>query len=360
MEDLLSEQGRYSIRAFEPQDKEALFELLYALWPHAPPSKLENRWWWQYSPPPILLVVDKEADTLAGLCGFRPFQLYSQGKDHSSAWLSDFYLLPAHQRQGLGTRLIQEIGNRHDIVGALSLSDAAWATFKRLGWKERSNVPLFLSPWLALQRPFSWLASSRSGHGLEVSVHEASSGQFDKSFDELWLRSRDGVAPCAVRDAAALEQRYADDIRRYIILKCVQDGVLEGFMILRILPPNSFKMLSRLRLGLVVDYLVSDNQAVFSQLLTAATSHFLQNGVFFMLCMSNRPAEQRQLRKRGFINPETPFPWRKLRKLVINFSFVVANNKDLPHASWHLTLGDGDVDQWWGVWHLDTGTPNDG
>lgn len=352
----MSNSEKYTIRAFEPQDKEALAKLMLELWPDASPSKLENRWWWSYDPPPVLLAVDNENNTLVGLCSFRLFQLYYQGKNHLGAWIGDFYILPAHQRQGLGTRLTEEIGNRHKIVAALGLSDAAWATFKRLGWRERSYVPLFLSPWLALERPFKGLLASRRENGLEITMHEASSpGQFDKSFDNLWLRAREAVAPCAVRDALALEQRYAKDSkRRYFILKCTRQGMLEGFMILRILPPNSFKMLSKFRIGLVVDHLVSEDQVVFSRLLTAAAAHFLQSGVFFMLLMSNRPAEQRQLRRRGFINSETPLPWRKLQKLAINFSFAAAKDEGSPSAwPWHLTFGDSDVDQSLGVWHLD-------
>jgi hypothetical protein len=234
-------------------------------------------------------------------------------------------------------------------VASLSQSEAAWGNLKKLGWQERIYVPLFVSPWLILTRSLKWLPA-RGKNGLDINAHESSIQQFDESFDDLWLRSRESVAPSAVRDASALKQRYAKDPNRhYIILKCTNQAVLVGYMILRVLPPGSFKALAKFRVGLIVDYLVDNDPLVFSRLLGAATLWFSRSGVPLMLCMSNRQVDQRPLRRRGFVNPETPLLGRKLQSLAVGFTFLSASAQgSLAVQPWHLTLGDCDTDLVWG------------
>lgn len=352
---MLSVTEKYTIRAFEPRDKPALFKLMAEIWGGASSAKVENRWWWNYDPPPIMLAVDNERDAPVGLCAFRSFQTYYQGSNHRGVWAADLFVLPAHHRQGLGKRLVKEISSNFDIAAGLSMTDAAWATFRGLGWQERRYVPLFLSPWLLLT---PWLERiltiRRNGKQIDITTHDSPTLQFDESFDDLWLRARDAVAPSAVRDASNLKERYTrDPKRRYVVLKCVKQGLLVGYMILRILPPDSIKALPKFRVGLVVDYLVDGNPLIFSRLLDAAALWFARGGVPLMLCLSNHPAEQQQLHKRGFIGPETPLLRRKLQKLALGFTFVSFVDTGSPgDQAWYLTSGDADMDLDLGGEHL--------
>jgi GNAT superfamily N-acetyltransferase len=348
VEDLLPDPERYSIRAFRAQDKEALFELMYEFWPGTSREKLEKRWWWHYDPPAILLVVDNETGAFVGLMAYIPFQLYDGDANRRSAWIVDGYLLPEHQRRGIGTCLFIDITDRHEVVASLSQSEAAWRNLQKLGWQERRYVPLFLSPWLTLTRPFSrFLPSARGGDGLEVTAHELSfAGQFDASFDDLWLRARDRVAPCAVRDASALAQRYAREPQRgYTVLKSSKGDMLAGYMILRVLPPGTIKSLPKFRTGVVVDYLTDGDPMVFGHLLSAAATRFAKCGASLILCMASRRDEQRQLQKRGFFGPKTPLVKYKLKG--VGFTYLSTVEGSLDTRPWHLTVGDCDMELIW-------------
>ena len=92
----------------------------------------------------------------------------------------------------------------------------------------------------------------------------------------------------------------------------------------------------------MADYLTDPEQpGAFAALLREAARWTAGRRVRFLLCMANRPAEQRVLKRRGFLGPDTPLLGARLRQLALGFT---ATRNAPPQWPWHLTPMDCDMD----------------
>ena len=349
----MASSTEYVIRPYESRDRQALRELAFLLWPQKDSIFDQRWWWWLLEEPPLWLAEERETRPLVGFCGYIPFRLYHQGQELSSAWFVDFYVLPAHQRKGLGSRLTRAVSDQFPVAATLPVSlrpsDAAAAVFERLGWQPLAVLHRYIFPFASIPGARRVLAAGRrvaAGLTCEAAPLLEESA-FDASFDELWLRVRDSLSPAVARDVAALRARYnRQPARPYILLKCSRAGELAGYMILRLCGKNTIQPLRWFRLGLIVDYLADPNdEQTLSTMLSEAKRYMLARGAQVLICRNTLQGFHRQLIRSGFVYAGTPVLGAALSRLPGGFTFRMQADRVLPiNAPWHLTLGDCDSD----------------
>jgi len=348
----------YRIRRFEPADREGLRRLIYEVWPDRPPEVFDKRWWWRTESPPLFVAEDEASGAIVGVCAFPAFPLYFDNRTVNATWFVDFFVSDKHQGKGIGKALSLAVMKEFAVTASLSQTEAAWQTFKRLGWQERQTTKLYLNPWGLLPGANALLrAIAPVDRGLRLE-----SGEFvilpalASAHDALWQALRSRYQALSVRDAQTLATRYARrDDRHYEIVRAWRGERLCGYMIIRVCPPNSLRSLKRYPvgrrpIGLVVDYLAApDEPLVFASLLDAAAELLEARGARSMLCLCSVDAFHPHLTRRGFLHGGTPLLRQKLATMDVSFTAHFQPNETvLIGRRWFLTLGDCDMDLTWG------------
>jgi GNAT superfamily N-acetyltransferase len=333
------------VRPYAHADRAPLLELLRGVWPHKRDvaALVEDRWWWRHDQPPIMVAEQGRPPRLVGLCAFMPFNLVAHGTVHPAAWLVDFFVLPGCQGRGVGSRLTRAVQDRFAATASLSQTEMAYRVFQKLGWRDRMPLTLYMHPL-----PRRWMVRPPAGeYRVETSSVESAGGSA-AALDALWSRLQGSYPVMARRTGAEVLARYAaQGARRYQLLRCHTPHSCAGYMVVRPVQPMSDGALPRD--GLIVDYLVPPGEpAVFQALLHEAVSSLIEAGVRRIYCLSTVPACRRVLAWHGFLSPSTPVLGRRLRGNTKWLTFTTAAGS-LPAdpASWHLTLGDCDLDHAW-------------
>lgn len=336
-------------RHYAESDHEALRDLVADVWPERPAEVFTNRWWWRRSPAPLFIAEDSDSGKLTGMCAYIPFTLRSGGTDHAAAWFVDFFVSRAQQGKGLGKSITVEVMGRFPVTASLMQSDPAWRAFKKLGWSERRFAKLYLQMFPSVQRYWTRRSSSTvklvsQPFDRELPVEIAA------ALDALWLSEREAYGAIAVRDSTTLGERYAGwKERSYQLLLAYEGSTLAGYMITRTLPKNSLRSMRRLRIGLVVDYLIRGGRRdIFRLLLSEATDAAVTDGATAMLCMAASDELGQALAAAGYLHSGTPLLGRKLHALDVGFTRYTADATFVDRQPWYLTLGDCDLDLVWG------------
>ena len=333
------------VRPYTHADRAPLLELLREVWPHKRDvaAHVEDRWWWRHEGPPLVVAEQREPRRLVGLCAFMPFTLVSRGTAHSAAWFVDFFVLPGCQGRGIGSRLTRAVQDRFAVTASLSQTEMAYRVFRKLAWHERMPVTLYMHPL-----PQRWMIRAPAGEYRVETTSVESTGGAAADLDGLWSRLQGSYPVMAQRTGAEILARYAPQgARTYQLLRCHTPRSCAGYMVVRPVQPMSDG--APPRDGLIVDYLVPPGEpAVFQALLHEAVPFLLDAGVRRIYCLSTVPACQRVLARHGFLSPSTPVLGRRLRGNTKWLTFTAAA-ESLPAdpASWHLTLGDCDLDHVW-------------
>jgi GNAT superfamily N-acetyltransferase len=332
------------VRPYAHADHAPLLELLRQVWPHKHDvaAQVMDRWWWRHDQPPVLVAEQHQPQRLVGLCAFMPFTLVSDGASHSAAWFVDFFVRPGCQGQGIGSRLTKAVQDRFAVTASLSQTEMAYRVFQKLGWRERMPVTLYMHPL-----PRRWMIRPPAGeYRVEVSSIESAGGAL-ASLDDVWSRLHSSYPAIGLRAGEQVLARYAGHgTRRYVLLLCHTPHSCAGYMVVRDVRPLSDG--TPPRDGLIVDYLVPpDDPAVFQALLHGAVSSLLATGVRRISCLSTVPACQRVLTSHGFLSPSTPVLGRRLQGNTKWLTFTTTGTSPIDAGSWHLTLGDCDLDYVW-------------
>jgi GNAT superfamily N-acetyltransferase len=331
----------FVVRAYTPEDKARLLELLQQVWSHKRnvEAHFNDRWWWQSSEPPLYVVEDRHGK-LAGLCAYIPFTLRARAQNLSSAWLVDFYVLPQCQGKGLGRLLTRQVEDRSSITASLSQTAMAYRVFRRMGWSERSGTHLSMHPFAA-----RWMfPRSKERRVQQVSVDDLPAADLDL----LWERLRGAYGAIANRSSAHIRDRYGNQRRRrYDLLCCYRERQCVGYMVVRTV--ESLSGGGQPPQGLIVDFLLDPrDDATFRALLSVAVSVLLDRGARRVYCLTTVRGFERILASRGFFSPLTPLLGRRLKsqtKWLTYSSRVSPNPVDVNE--WFLTMGDCDIDAAW-------------
>jgi GNAT superfamily N-acetyltransferase len=335
-----------TVRPYEHADRVPLLELLREVWPYKRDieAHVDDRWWWRHQAPPILVAEEGRAQRLLGLAAFMPFTLVAGGIAYSAAWFVDFFVRPDCQGRGIGSRLTKAVQDQFAVTASLSQTEMAWRVFQKLGWRERVPATLYMHPL-----PRRWMFGTPARKYRVDTSDIESTGAVAAALDDAWHGLRGSFPVMAQRTGMDVLKRYAaQGSRRYVLLRCHTPSTCAGYMVVRAVPPMTPE--TPPQDGLIVDYLVPpDDPAVFHALLREAVGQLTESGVRRIHCLSTVPACQRVLATHGFLSPSTPVLGRRLHGGTKWLTFTSAAPA-LPAgaASWHLTLGDCDLDH---VWH---------
>jgi hypothetical protein len=112
-----------------------------AVWPDRPADQLVSRWWRRAEPSCATAAVHEETGAMASFCSARPSDWVIKRQTAPTVAICDWYVDPAHAGKGLGKCLLQRFETVDKLVFAFSLSDAAIANFKKLGWAGPHSAP---------------------------------------------------------------------------------------------------------------------------------------------------------------------------------------------------------------------------
>jgi GNAT superfamily N-acetyltransferase len=347
----MSYSSAYIVRPYEARDREALRKLFRALWPGRA-SMFDVNWWWRHPEPPIWVAEDKNSHDLVGLGACLPFSLYYCKAVHNGSWFVDFFVLPGHQRKGLGRALTRSVTDKFTVTAALQQSQDACEVFSRMGWSKRVFIKSYANPFIFIPGSRRLLVPKPDDSSdLECELKPViDENTFDQRFDELWLRVRDSYGPIAVRDADALKAQYLNQpFHSYGMVCCSRKGRLAGYMLARLCPAGAISRLRWFKVGIIVDYLADPrDEAVFQTMLSLAAELLIKEGAQMLVCLSTVSALDRHLIKSGFLHTGTPLIGKFIKRLDGGFSYKTQVDGLIPEDHiWHLTLGDSDADLGW-------------
>src|SRR5262249_25445976 len=160
--------GGYAFVPATAIDEPRLLAFTAAVFPHPPAREPAAPHSWR-GPAPALGVaaVHEASGAMAGLCGVRPIEWIIGGAPRPAFAMSDWYVDAAHAGHGIGKRLVQHFERPDHFVYAISLSDAAIANFKRIGWLGEYRASLMLLPLPQIARAFDALRGRAAGIDLQ-------------------------------------------------------------------------------------------------------------------------------------------------------------------------------------------------
>jgi GNAT superfamily N-acetyltransferase len=307
--------------------------------------------------PPVL--ISRRDGAIVGSQSSVPFRLREGGAIVPASWAIDLMVEPTWRLRGVGPALTGTLTSRHGLVAVLGVSDAAYRTFLRSGWRDLGELPIYIHP-----RDVSWSARQAGLRGVKriaasaltrpaLTLARLASGvlaratradlqpvpRFDPRVDEVW----DAVdyPVIAARDFRALSWRFdaapnADRCTRYYL---VQRGRVRGYAVTRVEPVRGRPAL------VIVDFLASPRWILPLLARVAALPEARDAGA--VICEALIPGMDHALAAAGFLRigagggaivPETGVKFR-----------IMVHQGDRPERAafdrrrWFITTGDSDV-----------------
>lgn len=129
--------------------------------------------------------------------------------------------------------------------------------------------------------------------------------RYDSWTDEVWTAARDGIAFCAVRDAAGQNAVFGDGNAKNMTLRCTRDGRDIGWAVVRSTPMQGDKYFGDMRVGSIVDCLAVPGSE--GDVLALAERHLRQLGSDLIVSNQSLAAWCDGLKMRGFFNAPSNF-----------------------------------------------------
>lgn len=319
----------YEVRRYLPGDREALLDLLAAIWGRDFRDLMARLWEWKYERNPLnppgghnSMVLTHQGRPV-GFLGMLSANVQVGRTVVPIAWGSELAVHPAHRGQGY--RVIRNIGADAEkmIAGTARTRDLAGLPlgFGAFDITRMISHKIVLQPDRFLAARFRSRALGRLGAGplaatiylarafrrgpRAADVDVAEIAHFGPQFDELWDRVRAGYELIAVRDSRFLNWRFREcPTRAYTVLAARRGDLLVGYIVVRIEEGGA------LRRGFVVDLLAERrDRAVFNRLLAEAEAHFRARGVATATCTVSRNPEFTDLLKRNGYLFASPRAW---------------------------------------------------
>ena len=306
----------YALISAVSADRPCLLAFAAAVWPDQEPERrLRAAWWLRAGPDHAVVAVHRPSGAVAGICGGRHCVWTIAGRNVPAVAICDWYVAQDHAGKGLGKRLVGHFDNPDRFLYAFSISDAAVANFRKLGWTGpyRSSLLVRLMPRLAWRS-----AKLLQRAGLDVTHHECTQGEplgeLGKALDRIEARRRDDAPAHMRRDAAEWSWRLsvcAD--RRYRIAVVRRGHEPLGYVAVRRMMPGRSGLLDRLRVALISDLAAADDDpAVLDALAAEACAIAADLDTRALLTAMTAPSDRAALGRAGFASPVTPILGRVL------------------------------------------------
>jgi GNAT superfamily N-acetyltransferase len=308
-------------------DERRLIDFAASVWPEQRPDyRVISSWWRRAEPSCAVAAVHQPTGAMAGLCGGRPCEWSLADRSLDAIAICDWYVAPGHAGRGLGKRLVQHFEAPDRFLYAFSISDAAIANFKRLGWTGPHRSPLMLLP---LPR-FAGIALSvlTDGSGLELEERDLAGGEplgeVGPALDHIEaIRSRDAQAHMR-RGARDWSWRLSIcDERHYRFCIARRAGEPVGYVVVRRLTPGRSRQLGKVATAIITDLVAPrDDPIVLRALAHRAVAIAGQLRTAIVLVTTSAPAHRTALTKTGFISPAFPMIGRFLGRRSPQFMWV--------------------------------------
>jgi GNAT superfamily N-acetyltransferase len=344
-------------------DEARLMAFAAAVWPDRP-SELVSRWWRRAEPSCAVAAVHEPTGAMAGFCSARPSNWVIDGQAVRAIAICDWYVDPAHAGKGLGQRLMQHFEMVDQFVYAFSVSDAAIAIFKKLGWTGPHRASLMALPLPSIAKLCAAVFGGRVLVDLEDWVigpaglarvpakrtpvrHPDDAAAFWPALDRIEARRlSDGRAHMQRGEAEWRWRLSVCGERSYHFCLARRAGEPVGYVAVRRLTPGSSRQLGRISGALITDMAaVHDEPAVLHALSTRAVAVASELGATVVLAATNESSQRDALAKAGFLSPDFPLLGRVLSRRSPQYMWLPKGpSAKISAGTIALSFSDSDVD----------------
>ena len=335
--DELARLGEFLQRAYPQDDK----------WT---PSYLD--WYFLGNPytdpgsPPVW--VAKSGQEIVGQVATIPVRLKARESITMAAWILEFILLPEFRGQGLGKRLVSEVGRTFPTMITLGINEASTRVFTSLGWKplggiHRYHRVLFAGSAAgkrglaggALDFVSLPLRVVRSGYQRAGRFVARQDRTFDLEFDRLWERASRQWPAAVVRERPYLAWQFERQPgKKFEVITLYERETLVGYAVLFFRSGGPAGRPPKAAISDMV-YDESRSEGVIDALLGAALRLAVARKAGSLVTDVLDPRVEARLKRLGF--------WR-IRKS----PRFMASSVDVPDLlyrseNWYLTRADSDV-----------------
>ena len=321
----------YTAAAYEPADREQLFELMHSVGrSHIDDPEFE--WWFERNPSSPRLISLAHADgRVVGVAAMSFFRTLVDGREELTAVPVHVATEARFRRLGVFSEL--ELRNEEQAAAAgapltVTFPNAvSHRIFVRdLGWRDLPGRRVWARPLSVGAVVRYAVGRDSSGGGLRSpSVDErgavAPLERFGPEAGELWRSTAD--ANQFVRDESFLNWRYVDSPRDYRRFGAYRDGKLRGFAVVGHAVKHGVSS------GFLADLVASDETECLALLRRSVEE--LAPGTDALIALVP-PGQRRAFLRAGFV------PTHKR----IRFVGKSLDGRSLPGTNWHFTLGDFD------------------
>jgi RimJ/RimL family protein N-acetyltransferase len=345
-----SRSSDYELVPAKSVDERRLIEFAAAVWPdRSPHEHFLTGWWKRADPAGAVAAVHRPTGEMAGICGGRPCEWTIAGQMLPAVAICDWYVAPAHAGKGLGKRLVQHFEVPGRFLYAFSISEAAIANFKKLGWEGafRSALMIVSLPRL-VAIPWS-LTIGRSG--LELLDYDIGGGE---SLGAL-AADLDQIEASRTGDGSSHMRRGAQDWswrlslcgdRRYRFCVARQAGKAVGYAVARPMAPGSSRQLGKLRAAIITDLVAVDDDAkVLGALARKSVAIAGELRAAIAVVATTAAAHRAALARAGFLSPGFPVLGRILARRAPQFMWLPRGpSVTLSAENVAMTFADAAVD----------------
>jgi len=363
-------------------DQARLIAFSAAVWPDRPADQLVSRWWRRAEASCATAAVHEATGAMAGFCSARPSDWVINRQTVSTVAICDWYVDPAHAGKGLGKCLLGRFETVDKFVFAFSLSDAAVANFKKLGWAGPHRACLMLLPLPTIAKFRAAIFAGRTAVELEdwaiesaglsaIPVKRAPVQRQDRVSLDDSAQCRPPLEPAHILSVLGPQldriegQRLLDGTahmrrgeaewrwrlsvcgeRSYHFCLARRAGEPVGYAAVRRLTPGSSRQLGHIPGVIITDLVaVGDDTAVLRALATRAATVASELGAAVVLAVTSRPSQREALVSAGFLSPCVPLLGRALTRRSPQYMWVPKGpGTHISASTIALNFADSDVD----------------
>lgn len=318
---------------------------------------------WLFEEPPerdaegVQFWVCKRNGAIVGQQGGIPFALKVGERTRKASWAIDLMVAAEWRLRGVGPALSETHSAASDLAVSLSMTDAAYKSYKRGGWTDLGTIPTYLrvldpprclrvSPYggglarlvAKIGKPalstasFGYATASRAFGAKLVEI-----GSFDYRVDDLWEAASPQHAVIARRDWAFLNWRFdaspkADRHRRFYI---VRGETVLAYVVLRV---DHWKGES---VAVICDYLARPGWLMSAFALVVEQAR--REGMAALMCRTLNAQAARPLSMMGFLCLKNGL--RTPTRMMVRPALDQPELKPLisDPKSWFVTTADSDM-----------------
>lgn len=338
------------VYAFVPAnmvDQAKLLEFAAVAWPDRTPDRVLASWWRRAEPHCAVAAVHRESGAMAGICAGRPGEWAIGGRTVPGIAICEWFVAPAHEGRALGKRLVQLFATNETFMHAFSLSDAAIAYLRRLGWVGPWQTSLLGLPAPRVAKAAQSLFAGR--RGMELRDHVAAAGELPNALGIDLDRIEAKRTPFAHMRRGSAEWSWRLSIcadRTYHFCVACRSGEPIGYVAVRRLTPGRSRLLGRLSAALIIDLVAVDGDPhVLRALARRAVAIAAGLNAGAVIAVTTLGPVRKALTGLGFMSSRVPVLGRLMRRAAPQYMWSPEGpGAGLSEGDLALSFADSDVD----------------